>query len=149
MAKKRRCRPRSRTCFSPSAGYSKRGRRGGTGARTDWIVGHGDAMKMKRRLTRLEQKLPPPPQHETLRQKRWEKVWARFFQQFEQAAVLLSPQEEQAVEKALADLANDGWFTGNDLDEHGLCSPYICWLQHLQNGWSRLPKLPPTAMKEL
>jgi hypothetical protein len=105
-------------------------------------------MSMRQRLTRLEQKLPPPPD-ETLRQHRWEKVWVRFFRQFEQAAALLSPEEEQAVGKALADLANDGWFSGDDFDEHGLCSPHVCWLQDLQNGCCRLPKLPPAAMKEL
>jgi hypothetical protein len=107
------------------------------------------AMTMRRRITRQEQKLPPPRPDEALRHNRWEKVWTRFFRQLEQAAALLSPEEEQSVGKALGDLADVGWFDGGDLDDHGLCSPYVCWLQHLQNGWCRLPKLSPAAMKEL
>src|SRR5690348_10347649 len=35
MAKKWRCRPPSKTCLSPSAGYSKRGRCGGTRAKAE------------------------------------------------------------------------------------------------------------------
>jgi len=101
-------------------------------------------MTMRRRITRLEQVLPPPNPDEALRQKRWEKVWARFFRQLEQAAALLSPEEEQAVSKALANLADDKPF-----DDDGLRSPYTYWLQDLRNGWSRLPKLAPAAMKEL
>jgi hypothetical protein len=101
-------------------------------------------MTMHRRLTRLEQVLPAPDPEEALRQKRWRKVLARFVRQLEQAAALLSPEEEQAVAKAMANLLHDD---GSDDDRLG--NAYACWLQDLQNGWCRLPKLPPAAMKEL
>jgi hypothetical protein len=101
-------------------------------------------MTMHRRLTRLEQVLPAPDPEEALRQKRWKKVLARFVRQLEQAAALLSPEEEQVVEKAMASLLHD-----DGSDGHRLGNAYACWLRDLQNGWSRMPKLPPAAMKEL
>jgi hypothetical protein len=101
-------------------------------------------MTMRRRITRLEEKLPPPAPDETLRQKRWEIVWVRLIRQLEQGAALLSPEEEQAAGKVLADLADDKRF-----DDDGLGAPYACWLRDLEDGWCRLPKLPPAAMKDL
>jgi hypothetical protein len=101
-------------------------------------------MKIKRRVQLLQEKLPPPPPDKALRQKRLEKVVARFCRQLEQAAALLSAAEEQAVVKALADLADD-----DRSDDDGLDNPYGCWLRDLEDGWCHLPKLPPAAMKEL
>jgi rubredoxin len=97
------------------------------------------AMKMKRRVERLERAMPPPPPDETLQQKRWQKVLARFLRLLKQAATLLSPDEEQRVAQALVD-------TG---DSDGRRSPYAGWLWGLQHGRCRLPNLQPTVMKEL
>jgi hypothetical protein len=69
---------------------------------------------------------------------------ARFCRQLEQAAALLSPEEEQVVEKAMASLLHDDGSDGHRLD-----SAYGCWLRNLEHGWSRMPKLSAAAMKEL
>jgi hypothetical protein len=86
------------------------------------------AMKMKRRIERLERAVPPPPPDETLQQKRWEKVLDRFLRLVEQAATLLSPNEEQRVAQALVDPG----------DGDGRRGPYAGWLRDLQHGWCRL-----------
>jgi hypothetical protein len=96
-------------------------------------------MKMKRRVERLERAVPPQPPDETLQLKRWAKVLDRFVRLVEQAATLVSPDEEQRVAQALGDL----------IDGNGRRGPYAGWLRDLQDGWCRLPNLPPATMKDL
>ena len=96
-------------------------------------------MKLKRRVERLEERLPPLSPDDASAQKRWEEVVARFFRLLEQAAELLGPDEEAAVEHALRILTEDPVWSG----------PYACWLQDLRDGWCRLPDLPPAVMKDL
>jgi hypothetical protein len=96
-------------------------------------------MKLKRRLERLEQVVPPPSAGEELRQQRWVQVVERFLGLAEQAGALLSPDERLRVEQGLAALVESGGFGG----------PYAGWLRDLEDGWCRLPRLEPAAMKEL
>jgi hypothetical protein len=96
-------------------------------------------VRLKRRLERLEEAVPPPSPDEVLRRRRWVEVVERFLGLAEQAGALLSPDERLRVEQALAALVESGGFGG----------PYAAWLRDLEDGWSRLPALPPRAMKEL
>jgi hypothetical protein len=96
-------------------------------------------MKLKRRLERLEEAVPPPSPGDELRHQRWVEVVERFLRQAEQASALLSQDEQPPVEQALAELVEGGGYGG----------PYAAWLRDLEDGWCRLPELPPAAMKEL
>jgi hypothetical protein len=96
-------------------------------------------MKLKRRLERLEEAVPPPSPHEVRRQQQWVQVVERFLGLAEQASPLLNPDDQLRVEQALAALVESGGFGG----------PYAAWLRDLEDGWSRLPALAPQAMKEL
>jgi hypothetical protein len=96
-------------------------------------------MKLKRRLERLEEAVPPPSPDEVLRHRQWVQVVERFLGLAEQATPLLNPDDQLRVERALAALVESGGFGG----------PYAGWLRDLENGWCRLPELPPAAMKEL
>jgi hypothetical protein len=92
-------------------------------------------MKLKRRLERLEQVVPPPSPGEQLRHERWVEVVERFLGLADQSSALLSPDEQMRVEQALATLVESGGFGG----------PYAAWLRDLEDGWCRLPALPPQA----
>jgi hypothetical protein len=54
-------------------------------------------MKLKRRLERLEQAVPPPSPGEELRHQRWVEVLERFLRLAEQAKALLSPDYQPRV----------------------------------------------------
>ena len=96
-------------------------------------------MKLKHRLQRLVDKLPPPPPDRTEAKKRWERVQDRFCRLFGQAEDLFSPEEDAAVEEGFRPLTE-----GRVLD-----GPYGRWLRDLRDGCCRLPKLPAAVMKEL
>jgi hypothetical protein len=96
-------------------------------------------VKLQRRLARLEERVPPPDPEKELRQKRWSKIVARFFQQMEQATTLLTPDEERRVEQALKETADGELLDGS----------IGIWLRDLQSGWCRLPKLSAAVMKDL
>jgi hypothetical protein len=96
-------------------------------------------VRLKRRLERLEEAAPPPSPDEERRHRRWVQVVERFLGLAEQAGELLSPDERLRVERALATVVESGGFDG----------PYADWLRDLEDGWCRLPMLPPAAMKEL
>ncbi len=94
---------------------------------------------LRRRLDRLERRLPlPPPTRpgEELRQRRWEAVAERWLRLAEGALALLDAAEQQRVEEAAARLGEE-------------CGPYADWLRNLRQGWCRLPELPPEAMTGL
>jgi hypothetical protein len=97
-------------------------------------------MSMKRRVARLEQRLPPTPQpaqEDLLRQQQWGEILRRWEALYQAAVPLLADAEREGVAAAFAELA--GAFRG----------PYATWLGHLDKGWCRLPQLPPTVMKDL
>ena len=96
-------------------------------------------MKLKCRVDRLERALPAPSSEEGQRQRRWAKVVDRFFRLATQATALLSPEEERVVEQGFAALVEGDGFGG----------PLGEWLRDLRDGWCRLPKMPPAAMKDL
>jgi hypothetical protein len=93
-----------------------------------------------RRLAALEDLCPPapPPSPEIrLRQRRWEEVVDRWDLLLHSALPLLTDAEQEQVGGAVAQLGQDR--TG----------PYRDWLQHLAEGWCRLPELSPATMKDL
>lgn len=95
-------------------------------------------MSLKRRVIRLEQRLPPlPPKEDHQRQQQWHEVLRRWEALYEAALPLLADDDRERVHQVVAQLAEE--FTGS----------YAEWLRHLDNGWCRLPELPPAVMKEL
>jgi len=96
-------------------------------------------MKLKHRLQRLADKLPPPAPDRTEAHQRWKEVLARFCRLVEQATDLVSEEEELAVLPALCALTAGPVLSG----------PYACWFRDLRDGWCRLPEIPAAVMKEL
>jgi hypothetical protein len=93
---------------------------------------------LKRRVARLEALLPPPPPKENpVREQQLHKVLLRWETLYEAAVPLLAVADRDRVAASFAELAED--FSG----------PCATWLRHLDNGWCRLPELPPQVMKEL
>jgi hypothetical protein len=89
-------------------------------------------------MSRLEERLAPPPPDEAQAHKRWNGVVARFCQLVDQATELLSEEEELSVLQALRGLTAP-------VD----AGPYACWFRDLEDGSCRLPELPASVMKEL
>jgi hypothetical protein len=95
-------------------------------------------MTMRRRLTRLEALLPPPPSPELLlRMQRCDPIFDRWDLLGAAAFELMCPDEQGQVLKAVQQL-------------HDTClGPYGTWFWNLCEGRCRLPELPPQVMKDL
>jgi hypothetical protein len=94
-------------------------------------------MKLKSRLERLEQRLPPPPLEDREDQQRWRPISRRFGKLLESAWSLMSADERQHFEQAVEAVP--------DVTR----GPLGRWLLDLRDGRCRLPELSPPAMKDL
>jgi hypothetical protein len=95
-------------------------------------------MSLKRRVSRLERRLGPPPAvPDPEHVRRLRQVGRRFFCLVEAAAELMSPEDAARVEAAFQTFADQG--TG----------PYSRWVEDLYDGRWRLPEITPEVMKVL
>jgi hypothetical protein len=97
-------------------------------------------MRVRQRLVRLERKFPapPPPRPEDLaRVQRWQQIAQRLMKMLEQALPLLDEGQQAQVMEGMAKF----------FDERD--GPYKSWLQHVVDGWCRLPEVSPEAGQAL
>jgi hypothetical protein len=95
-------------------------------------------MTMRRRLTRLEALLPPPPSPDLLiRMQRCGPIFDRWHDLGAAASQLMCPEEEDRVLSAVQQL-HETWL-----------GPYGVWFWCLCEGHCRLPELTPQVMKDL
>jgi hypothetical protein len=95
---------------------------------------------LRRRLDDLEQScpsVPHPSPEDRARQRRWEAAVGRWERQAEAAWPLLSPAEQEQVERALRQLVDES------------AGPLWDWLRDLREGCCRLPQLPPETTRAL
>ena len=94
-------------------------------------------MKTRRRLERLEAKLPPPSPEAALRLQQCAPLFDRWDQLLSAAWPLLSADDQGRVNEAMRRL------------HEKQSGPYALWFDSLLLGWSRLPALAPPVMKDL
>jgi hypothetical protein len=95
-------------------------------------------MSLKRRVSRLERRLgPPPAEPDPKRLRRLRQVGRRFGRLVQAAGELMSPEEAARVEAAFQTFA--------DQDK----GPYSRWVADLYGGYWRLPEITPEVMKNL
>ncbi len=99
-------------------------------------------MRLRARVDRLEQRLPPPPlpprdPRERRRERRWHAVVDRFGALLGAAEPLLGESDRQQVAEALRAYRERGR------------GPLDRWLHDLEAGRCRLPVMAPEAMRDL